>query len=62
MISENIKKIRKDHGWTLKELAAQIGVHFSSLSRWETGVQEPRAKYRRRIATIAGIPEIDLWK
>ena len=62
MIGQNIKKLRIEHELTLRDLGKSIGVNYSSICRWENGEQEPRAKYRRKIAELFNIREIDLWK
>ncbi len=36
-----IKKLRKKLGLTQKELAARLGVHVITVTRWETGAFEP---------------------
>ena len=37
-IGQNIKKYRKEKGYTQRELADLIGVSVQSVSKWETGV------------------------
>ena len=36
------RQIRRSAGLSLSELAAVIGVHKSTLSRWERGLDRPR--------------------
>ncbi|NOI26472.1 LPD7 domain-containing protein [Vibrio mediterranei] len=40
-ISEDIKALRSGIGWSQKELAEQLGVSSSSVSKWERGKAEP---------------------
>lgn len=36
-----IKKLRKERGYTQRELAEKIGVSFQAISKWETGAAYP---------------------
>lgn len=62
MIGQNIKKLRLTHKLTLRDLADKIGVSYSEISRWECGLFEPRKKYRKKMAELFNIEEIELWK
>ena len=39
--SENIRKLRRERGFTQEGLAEKMGVSFQTVSRWETGVVYP---------------------
>lgn len=41
LLAENIVRLRKQFGLTQEQLAAQVGVTFQSVSKWETGQTLP---------------------
>jgi len=45
-----IQRRRKDNGQTQAQLAKEVGVSVSAVSRWELGEVEPSAKHRPKIA------------
>lgn len=51
-ISENIVKLRREHGITQKQLADFIGVTKASVSKWETGQSVPDVLLLPRLATF----------
>ena len=50
--AEAIKALRKKMLITQTELAAQLGVAFVSVNRWENGAYEPTMKAKRKLATL----------
>lgn len=42
-----IRALRKQKHWTQQQLAEQIGVHRTTVARWETGVADPPLGYVR---------------
>jgi transcriptional regulator with XRE-family HTH domain len=50
--AERLRALRKEKGWTRKELAKKIGVDASTIKLWETEVCEPRMKALQRLAQI----------
>ena len=50
--AEAIKTLRKKMLVTQTELAAQLGVAFISINRWENGHCEPTMKAKRKLATL----------
>ena len=40
-IGENIKRLRKERDMTQEQLAAELGVSFQAVSRWELGNTHP---------------------
>jgi len=40
-LGSRIKQLRKNHGWTQKELANMIGVRFQLLNKYESGETSP---------------------
>ena len=47
-----IKALRKKMLITQTELAAQLGVAFVSVNRWENGLYEPTMKAKRKLALL----------
>ena len=54
-IGENIYRILKERHMTQKELAARIGVHDTTLSKWMTGQRQPSAYALLRISRVLGV-------
>ena len=54
-ISGNILKLLKDKHMTQHELAARIGVHDPTLSKWMTGQRQPSAYALLRISRVLGV-------
>ena len=52
MFNENLKKIRKEKGYTQEELAAKVGVVRQTVSKWEKGLSVPDADILRKLAEI----------
>ena len=40
-IGQNIRKLRKDRGWTQEELAAKLNLSAQAVSKWESEVTSP---------------------
>lgn len=60
MLHENLKKFRKQKGFTQEELAAQLHVVRQTVSKWEQGLSVPDAQTISRLAEIYEIPISDL--
>lgn len=52
MFAENLKKIRKDKGYTQEELAKKLNVVRQTVSKWEKGLSLPDADILSKIADI----------
>ena len=50
ILADKIIELRKKNGWSQEDLAEKLDVSRQSISKWESGVQEPRAQ---RIAELA---------
>ena len=48
-VPEEIKKLRESLGMTQEEFARELGVSFSTVSRWETGRGQPSRLARQQI-------------
>lgn len=55
-----ISDLRKEHGWTQKDLAERVGVTDKAVSRWETGRGFPDVSYLTVLAEILGVPISEL--
>jgi DNA-binding transcriptional regulator YiaG len=54
-IGENIKKARKEAGFTQKELADRLGVYQKDVSRWENGNRKVEAEALASICRALGV-------
>lgn len=52
MLSDNIKSLRKNKGYTQEELAARINVVRQTVSKWEKGFSVPDAEALQRLADV----------
>ena len=55
IIGQRIAKARKAINVSQADLAAAIGVHVQTLSRWERGVRTPDAVQLREIGMVLGV-------
>jgi len=51
-LAENIRRIRKEKGWSQKELGEMIGSHLSHVNRIETGKYKPSLDVLKKIADV----------
>ena len=61
-ISDNILKLLKDKHMTQHALAARIGVHDPTLSKWMTGQRQPSSYALYRISKVLGVTMEDLME
>ena len=54
-ISDNVLKLLKQRHMTQHELAARIGVHDPTMSKWMTGQRQPSAYALLRISRELGV-------
>lgn len=59
-LSELIRQIRLEKGWSQQDLADAVGVETASVSRWETGESRPRPRRLLAIAEALGKDISDL--
>lgn len=52
MLSENMKNLRKNKGFTQEELANKLNVVRQTVSKWEKGYSVPDAEMLKKIAEI----------
>jgi len=53
--AERLKKTRMEKGFSKGELAAEIGVHYSQIGRYENKGAQPSADVLSKIANVLGI-------
>lgn len=53
-IAENIKRMRKEKGFTQKQLAEQAGTAVGTIQQYELGKRQPRLDVLERIANVLG--------
>ncbi|QZA69708.1 XRE family transcriptional regulator [Bacillus phage 035JT004] len=61
---KGVKKLRKcrlDHGYTIYSLAEKLGVNFSTVSYWETGVKFPRRKKLEELEDLFNVGYRELF-
>ena len=54
MFNENLKKLRKEKGFSQEELAAKLNVVRQTISKWEKGLSVPDAQL---LISLSGILE-----
>ena len=56
MLSENLKTLRRQKGFTQEELAARMNVVRQTVSKWENGLSVPDAELLTRLAEVLEVP------
>lgn len=59
-IGKRIKHFRESKGMSQNELAEKIGVHYTSIFKWENESRVPKEKNIQKIANILGVNYLDL--
>ncbi|TGY25664.1 XRE family transcriptional regulator [Enterococcus hirae] len=59
-IADNIKKLRKNHGYTQKDLANILQVKPTAISAWESGRNKPLMDKVTIMATLFGVSTSDI--
>lgn len=59
-LGKNLEKLRKQHNWKQKEVAAKLGVESSRYCRWETGAIVPGVDIIIDCAQLYGVSLDDL--
>lgn len=52
---KTIRELREEHQWSQLELANRLGVTPGTVSNWERGLFEPRARQLRALAEALGV-------
>ncbi|MDD7049922.1 MAG: helix-turn-helix transcriptional regulator [Lachnospiraceae bacterium] len=56
MFNENLKRLRKEKGFSQEELAAKLNIVRQTISKWEKGLSVPDAQLLIRLSEILEIP------
>lgn len=54
-LSERLKEVRKQHGCTRRQLAADLGRNYATITKYENGEREPGHTYLIEIARKFGV-------
>ena len=57
-----LKRVRQESGKSLRQLAKELGVHWSTVSYWERNIKVPRDKNKIKLANIFGMTSDELFK
>ena len=55
VFAENLRRLRKERGYTQAELAGLLNINRTTLTKYETGVTEPDFERLRLICDIFGV-------
>jgi len=56
LFGERVKNAREASGMSRKEMASRIGVKSSTVSKWESGKEDPRANRLQMVASLLNVP------
>ncbi len=56
-----LKRLRLEHGYTQKEVAAKMGVHFSTIMKYEKDQIRMTSETLEKLASIYGVQTADLF-
>lgn len=59
-ISDNLKKIRKDHGYTMQKLVDKCGIAFRTYQNYESGFREISVEVLCKLADFYGVSTDEL--
>lgn len=62
MLRHHIEKFREREGLTMNELAGMSGIDQSLISKYESGRRLPSDKHLKRLASVMGVPYVELRK
>ena len=56
ILSEQLKKLRKQRRWSYKDMGRKIGVDYRAIKRYELGDSQPQADILEEYAKAFGVP------
>lgn len=56
MFREVLRNYKKERGLTSSQLAAELDVHYTTISLWMAGKREPTLRYIRKIRKLTNVP------
>jgi transcriptional regulator with XRE-family HTH domain len=59
-VGANVRRFRKQRGWSQEELAFESGLHRTYISGVERGVRNPTVLVVQEIAAVLGVPAAKL--
>ena len=51
-IAEQLKALRRQHGWSQEDLARELGVSFSTVNRWENDKAKPSKLAKKQLKRL----------
>lgn len=61
LLKDRIRQLREEKNLLQKELAKKIGVSKPTVSAWEQGTRSPNSTQRKKLCSIFGITESELF-
>lgn len=61
-LAATLAALRTALGLRQKDLAARAGIHFSQLSRYETGLEQPNSAILHRLLEAAEVSVVDFYR
>lgn len=53
----DINNIRKEKGFTLMQLAKEVGVSYTTIQLWVSGVTEPNEENMAKLKEVLGVDQ-----
>lgn len=60
MLQENLKRFRKEKGFSQEQLAVRLHIVRQTVSKWEQGLSVPDAEMLVRVSEVLEVPVADL--
>ena len=60
VFGNNLRRIRKEKGLTLKQLAEKLGIKHQSVEKWEKGLTSPKGKTLNMLLEVLNVTANDL--